>query len=162
MRKISVTLTLVFTILFTAAVPCHALSANVTDNDIEYEYYDDGSYAVISTIIEEPGATGIMSTTTAKSKTANRTYTYYNKSNRKAWELTLNAKFSYNGTTAKATGSSVSHKIHISGWTCSSKSASKSGATAKATGTFKYDTLAKTKSIGLKCSKSGAISAVNY
>lgn len=147
--------------LFATGTPCHAVSTDSTDTDIEYEYYDDGSYAVISTIIEEPEATGIMPKATTKSKTASRTYTYYNKSNKRAWSLTLSAKFSYNGTTAKATSSSVSHKIYVSGWTCSSKSATKSGATAKATGVFKYDTLTKTKSIGLKCSKTGAISEVN-
>lgn len=162
MKKISITLTLIFIMLFTAAIPCHAVSADSTDTDIEYEYYDDGSYAMISTIIEKPGATGIMPMATSKSKTASRTYAYYNKSNKKAWVLTLTAKFSYNGTTAKATSSSVSHTIYVSGWRCSSKSATKSGATAKATGTFKYDTLTKTKSIGLKCSKTGTISAVNY
>ena len=40
--------------------------------------------------------------------------------------------------------------------------ASKSCATAKASGTFKYASLTKSKSIGLKCSKNGSISKVNY
>ena len=162
MRKISITLTLIFIMLFTAAIPCHAASLTNTENiNTEYEYYDDGSYAIINTIIEESDTTVVAPLATTKSKTASRTYTYYNQKNKKAWAMTLTAKFSYNGSKATATSSSVSHTIYINGWSCSSKSATKSGATAKATGIFKYSTLTKTKTIGLKCSKTGTISVVN-
>lgn len=161
MKKICLGLTIAFMMLFTVAVPCCASSTESANATMEYEYYDDGSYAVISTVVEETEESGIIPAATAKSKTADRTYTYYNKNNKKAWEMTLTAKFSYDGSTAKATSSSVSKKIHIDGWKCSSKSATKSGTTAKATGTFKYGTLTKTKTIGLKCSKTGTISAVD-
>lgn len=162
MRKTSITLTLIFIMILTAAIPCHAASITDTRNiNTEYEYYDNGSYAIINTTIIESDATENKLLSTTKSKTASRTYSYYNQNNKKAWAMTLTAKFSYNGSRATATSSSVSHIIYINGWSCSSKSATKSGATAKATGTFKYSTLTKTKTIGLKCSKTGAISAVN-
>ena len=162
MKKLCTTLTLIIIMLFTAAFPCYAASTtDTTTVNTEYEYYDDGSYAIINTIIEGSHTTGVTPLATTKSKTASRTYSYYNQKNQKAWSMTLTAKFSYNGSSATATSSSVSHTIYINGWSCSSKSATKSGATAKATGKFKYSTLTKTKTIGLKCSRTGTISAVN-
>lgn len=55
MRKIFITLTLIFIMLFTAAIPCHAASITHTQNiNTEYKYYDDGSYAIINTIVQNP------------------------------------------------------------------------------------------------------------
>lgn len=162
MKKLYTTLTLIIIMLFTATIPCHATSITDTEKiDTQYEYYDDGSYAIINTIIKDSNTVGIVPLATTKSKTANRTYTYFNQNNKKAWAITLTAKFNYNGSTATATNSAVSHTIYINGWSCINKSATKSGATAKATGKFKYSTLTKTKTIGLKCSKTGTISAIN-
>lgn len=162
MKKLCTILTLTCIMLFTTAFPCHAAAiADTTTINTEYEYYEDGSYAILNTVIVESAANEIEPLAATKSKTANRTYTYYNNKDKKAWAMTLTAKFSYNGSKATATSSSVSHTIYINGWSCSNKSATKSGATAKATGTFKYATLTKTKTIGLKCSKTGTISAVN-
>lgn len=89
-------------------------------------------------------------------------YTYYNKSGKKAWSLYLTASFKYNGTTAQATSASTSHKIYISGWSCSSKNATKSGAVAKAHGVFKYATLKPDVTVQMNCSAKGNITAKSY
>ena len=162
MKKVSITLMLIFIMLLTTVTPCNAISKDNSDSKIEYEHYNNGSYAVVSTVVEEPESYRIALLSAQKTKTASRTYTYYNKNDKKAWTMTLKATFSYNGSKAKTISSSVSHTIYINGWKCTNKFAVKSGAATKATGTFRYGTLTKIKSIGLKCSKTGTILAVNY
>lgn len=156
MKRIIISIAAAFALLIAMAMPCFASENNV---EKEYEYYDDGSYAVIETFIDTPSTLSSKSTST---KSASRTYTYYSIDDKKQWAITLNATFEYTGSSATATKSTVSHTIYVSSWECSSKSATKSGATAKATGTFSRLLLTKTKAIGLKCSKSGVISHVDY
>lgn len=168
MKKIILAVTISFSLLFANVITCNALTITepepVQSSDTEYEYYDDGSYAVITTTVTEDNTSSdsLFETMSTKTKKASRTYSYYNQSDKKAWSLTLNAAFSYTGSSSKATSATVASTTYISGWKCSSKSASKSGATAKATGKFTYASLTKSKSIGLKCSKIGDISKVEY
>lgn len=121
----------------------------------EVEVYDDGSYAVIATTIEQTDFT-LLAT---KTKSASRTYTYYNASDVKAWDFTVKGTFSYDGSTAKATAVSTSYNTYVSGWSLDSRESSKSGAKVTATGKFKYSLMTKSTTIGLKCSASGTISA---
>ena len=110
-------------------------------------YFEDGSYAVIETVVDE------QVTRASKNKKASSTYTYYNSNKVKQWSLKLSASFSYNGSEAKATISrTVDH-----GWACSSKSATRSGATATGKGTFKKGEQQKSCSIKLTCSSTGKI-----
>lgn len=168
MKKIILAITISFSLLFANVINCNALTVTelepIQSCDTDYEYYDDGSYAIITTTVTEDNisSAGLFETMSTKTKKASRTYSYYNKSDKKAWSLTLDAAFSYTGSSSKATSASVTGTTYISGWECISKSASKSGATAKASGKFKYASLTKTKSIGLKCSKNGSISKVEY
>lgn len=127
-----------------------------SDTIAEIEVYDDGSYAVIETTVTSPS---ISTFATAQTKSANRTYTYYNTSNVKAWDFTVKGTFSYDGSTAKATAVSTSYNIYVTGWSLLSRDSSKSGAKVTATGNFKYKAMAKSTTIGLKCSPSGTISA---
>ena len=110
-------------------------------------YFEDGSYAVIETVVDE------QVTRASKNKKASSTYTYYNSNKVKQWSLKLSDSFSYNGSEAKATISrTVDH-----GWACSSKSATRSGATATGKGTFKKGEQQKSCSIKLTCSSTGKI-----
>ena len=69
MRKISITLTLIFIMILTAAIPCHAASITDTRNiNTEYEYYDNGSYAIINTTIIESDATEKLNSKNRKKK----------------------------------------------------------------------------------------------
>jgi len=131
----------------------------LTTKQVEKEYYQDGSYAVIETTVEQHNDVTLLAA--AKTKSAHTTYTYYNTNDEKAWDFTLNGTFSYNGTTAKATASSTSYNIYVSGWKCSDKKAWTTGATAKGSATFTYKSLmSKDVTLGLKCSASGTVSAV--
>ncbi len=113
-------------------------------------YFEDGSYAVIETVVDE------HVTRASKNKKASSTYTYYNSNKVKQWSLKLSASFSYNGSEAKATEATISRTVDH-GWACSSKSATRSGATATGKGTFKKGEQQKSCSIKLTCSSTGKI-----
>lgn len=158
MKRKLVTCILISALVALMATPIFAaseISKPVTTTEVEV--YDDGSYAVIETVIEQ---SGISVRATTNTKSASRTYTYYSSGNKKEWDFTVKGTFSYDGSTAKATAVSTSYNIYVSGWSLSSRDSSKSGAKVTATGNFKYKTMTKSTTIGLKCSASGTISAV--
>lgn len=163
-RNITVLL-LISILVFATSVPCFAaVGAGGTESATEIIYYEDGSYAVLETIVDEAASVepGIMPMSTYKTKSGTSKYTYYNKNKAAAWTLTLNASFKYNGSTAQATGASASHSIHISGWSCSSKDVTKSGASAKVYGVFKYASLTPDITIKMTCSPNGTITSKAY
>lgn len=92
-------------------------------------YFEDGSY-IITTISEESFVTRAAST-----KSGKKTTTFYNSDNVAQWSATLKGTFTYNGSSATCTASSITHKIYSSNWKTASASATKSGnkATGKAT-----------------------------
>lgn len=131
-------------------------SAYCNDNNVIVEYFDDGSYAVIETsYYPVQNNTGLYS---QKTKSASRTYSYYNSSNTKYWDFTVKGTFSYNGSSSSATSVSTTHNIYSSGWILSSKKSSKSGSSVSATGVFTKNMTSKTVTIGLRCSPKGVIS----
>ena len=134
MKRKLISLLAVIALLIATAVPTFASSDSVIETEVQH--FADGSYAVIETVIESQVSLFAASST----KTAHRTYTYYNNAGKTAWDFT-------------------SYKIYVSGWKCASKDSSTTGATAKGKGTFKYLTLTKNVELGLKCSASGTITA---
>ncbi|MGN0659015.1 MAG: hypothetical protein ACI4LA_05355 [Emergencia sp.] len=152
--------TLLAAITLIAAMTSSVLAdTELTNRQVEKEYFPDGSYAVIETVTEQQS--GIILFATETTKKAHTTYTYYNASNIKAWDFTLDGTFSYNGTTAKAAAASTSYNIYVSGWKCSNRKAWTTGATAKGSATFTYNSLmSKDVTLGLKCSANGTITAV--
>ena len=137
-----------------------AQTKDIKTTVIQKEIYEDGSYILDELTIYEPRNIDTYSTYSTKSAT--RTYTYYNSNKKKAWSFSVTGKFKYNGSTSSAIHSSVKEQIFINGWKCADKFATYSLATAKGSGTFKYLTLSKKIVIGIKCSASGVISNVNY
>lgn len=125
------------------------------------ESFEDGSYIVEELQVSDPGQSGVSLLSTTKTKSATRTRTYYNNSNKKCWAFSLSGTFQYNGSTAKATAASCSYTIYVSSWKCSSKTATYSGSTATGSAVFKSPTTSVTAKLGLKCSASGTISSVN-
>lgn len=165
MKRNIVTALLIGILVFATGVPCFAAeNPDSKDSTLETIYYEDGSYATLETTIDEGNMDnpGITPMAAYKTKSGTSDYTYYNKSGAKAWTLTLTASFKYNGSTAQATGASASHTIHINGWSCSGKNTTKSGATAKVHGTFKYGTLTPDITIQMTCSANGTITAKAY
>lgn len=129
-----------------------------TTRQVEKECFSDGSYAIIETVIEH---NEISLFATDKTKTASRTYTYYNANNKAEWDFTLKGTFSYNGNTAKSTAASTSYNVYVSGWKCSDRKSWTTGATAKGSATFTYNSLmSKDVTLGLKCSANGTITAI--
>lgn len=138
--------------------PLPASAATSTDTTI-VETFEDGSY--IETIIEEVVVPSTRSSTSTIS--GKKTSTYRNSSGTALWSISVTGTFTYNGSSASCTKSTVSTSSYSSNWKVSSSSASKSGATAKATATFKqykdgiYIT-STTQSVTLTCSKTGTLS----
>ena len=154
MRKKLMIMLSVIAVLIAASVPSFAETQVISK---ETEHYPDGSYAVIETVVFENTAAPFAA---ASTKSASRTYTYYSADNKKEWDFILTDTFTYNGTTAKATKATTSYNIYVSGWKCDSKTSSVTGATAKGTGKFSYrSTLNRSKTLGLKCSANGTITA---
>ena len=129
-------------------------AGNETINDIEY--FEDGSYAITSIIINH----SFLSTSNSITRT--KKYEFYDNTNQLCWAAFLTASFTYNGTTSSCTIVSKSTTIYNSSWRCTASSCNKSGATATGNYTFKrYVTLIPVqtvnKTLTLTCDKNGNI-----
>ena len=99
-----------------SCLPVAGAAETVATEKIEF---DDGSYLIVETI--RSGARA------AHSISGSKPYTYYNASDVAQWKATLNGTFTYTGSSATCTASSISITIYNNSWSTSSKSASKSG-----------------------------------
>lgn len=138
--------------------PTSASAASSTSNII-VETFEDGSY--IETVIEEIETSSTYSTTSTKS--GKKTSTYKNSSGDALWSVSVTGTFTYNGSSATCTKSTVSTASYNNNWKITASSSSKSGASAKATATAaKYSSgiyiISTTQSVTLTCSKSGTLS----
>lgn len=128
-------------------------------NRIEFveEVFEDGSY--IETTIEQ-NCSYRRASTTSGSKTS----TYKDSNNKILWSVKVSGSFTYTGSSATCTGSSISTTCPDSMWKLSNKRASRSGASAIASVTAKEYTFlgicAKTveKTVKLSCSTGGKLS----
>ena len=150
---------LLLTISLAFCHPSIASAAVPTDATI-VETFDDGSY--IETVIKKTtSASSARSTTSTVS--GKKTNTYRNSEGSALWSVTVTGTFTYNGSSATCTKSTVSATSYNSNWKISSSSASKSGATAKATASVKRYAdgtyiRTMTQSVSLTCSKKGTLS----
>ena len=155
MKKYIVILLVALLTLF----PLNSASAATQPDTTIVETFEDGSY--IESTIEEISVPSSRSTTYTKS--GRKTNTYKSSSGTALWSVTVTGTFTYNGSSATCTKSTVSTASYSNNWKISSSSASKSGATAKATATAKkyldgsYVT-SISRSVSLTCSKSGTLS----
>ncbi len=125
-----------------------------TESVEQIKYFEDGSYMI--TYVET------SSMRASSEKTASKLSKYYNSNDKLLWSVTLTGTFSYTGTSAICTASSVSSQIYDSSWKVTEAVASKSG--NKATGSFvvkKYVLLVPIQSndvnLTLTCSATGNI-----
>lgn len=97
------------------------------ENRTETVYFDDGSYMTVE-VTRAVRASG--------SVTGSKPYTYYNSSYNSSgvvqWQAVLTGSFTYTGSSATCTASSVDVTVYDSAWKVISKSASKSENTATA------------------------------
>lgn len=121
------------------------LTINVGAETIQnIEYFEDGSYVVTELVVSSPLAR------TAKS--GSKTSTYYNSSNTAIFSVTLTGRFDYTyGTSAKATGASVSVNVYDSSATYVTKSATYGSATAYGSGTVSYLGYSRTLNVKITC-----------
>ena len=130
-RILSMSMALIM-IVSLLSVTCFATSRSNT----VVTYFDDGSCLVETMEIEYSRASG--------TKSGTKTQTYYDASGNTDWKVVLTGTFSYTGSSATCTASSVSVTIYDSDWYTVSKSATKSGATASASVTMGYKVLGVT------------------
>lgn len=122
---------------------------------------DDTLY--YETVIEETASVSPMASNTAKAKTGYKTTSCKNANGTVLWSVKVTANFSYNGTTATCTSSSVSTTINNSAWKISNKYSTRCAnyGTATATGQeYINNKLVKsvTKTVKLTCSPTGTLS----
>ena len=118
------------------------------------EYYYDETIEIISTT---------PVTRATNSITGKKTASIKNSSGAVLWSVSVTGKFTYTGSKATCTSSTVNAQSNNSYWKIKSKSSSKSG--NKAIGTAKADNyfegkvvLTQTKKVTLTCSATGKLS----
>ena len=118
-------------------------------------YLEDGSYITVELVV--------MDTRATNTKTGSKIYRYKDSDGVELWSATLTGTFSYTGSSATCTASSVSVSIINDKWYTVSKSATKSGASATGEVTMGRKLLGitidkETVSMRLTCSASGTLS----
>jgi hypothetical protein len=148
--------------LISALVLVSATSIFATEEEtVVTEYFPDGSYLEVA-VADESSPFSLFSATSTKS--GSKTATYKNSAGDSLWSVKVSGTFSYNGTTASCTSSSVTATSYSSYWSIASKSASKSGNTATATATanqyssFGIVIATVTYTVNLTCSANGTLS----
>ena len=132
MKKIK----LISIILTVVVLICNLGITVFADNEVctseVIEFFDDGSYAVIT-------ITETSNNTKATTKTGSKKYTYKNSEGDTQWEYIVTGTFSYNyGVSSTCTNVSDSYSIVNDNWHMYSHSCYKSGNTAYGNVTMKY------------------------
>lgn len=144
-----------FALILTMLVCVIPICGNAAENQKETIYFDDGSYMTVEINTIRTRASGSVS--------GSKPYTYYGSDGVAKWVATLSGSFTYNGSSATCTSSSVDVTIYNSAWYTVSKSASKSGNTASASVTMgeKRGGVTVTTfpiSLSMSCDKDGNLS----
>lgn len=143
---------LFFAVLFSfMIVPMGSASAETE----EVVYFEDGSYCVTTITYSGERATN--------KRTGSKVKAYYDSESTKLFSLTVHGSFNYDGSTVTCIDASYTYEIYDSAWSLKSATASKSGATATASGTFVKKVLGITVNTitltpTLTCDKDGNLS----
>ena len=157
MKKIISIVLSVFVLITSFGINSFATSnSSETIYNSSYTYFEDGSY-VITTISEE------ISQARASTKSGQKTSTFYDSDNVAQWSATLKGTFTYSGSSATCTASSITYTIYSSKLKVTSAQATKSGNKATGNVTAKRYLLGIpvqtiNKTITLTCSASGVLS----
>lgn len=145
-------LSFVLAVMFVCMFP---IQGNAVENKMELICFEDGSYMTVEVIRNGMRSSGSI--------TGSKVYTHHDGDGTANWKVTLTGSFTYTGSSASCTSSSVDVTIYNSAWYAISKSASKSGNTASASVTMgeKRGGVTVTKvpvSLSLSCDKNGNLS----
>lgn len=102
----------------------NAFAAEYTAETDSYIYLEHGDYIRIEV--------SSIDTRESSRKVGNKTYIYYNSSDKELWRATLTGSFTYTGTSAVCTSSSCSVAISDANWSIVSKTAGRSDNSATA------------------------------
>lgn len=105
---------LMLVIVIVGIVP---VAVGAEENNVHVIYFEDGSYMTVEVLPWKMQASG--------STSGGKRYTYYDLDGVSQWRADLTGTFSYNGSSATCTSSSVDVTIINSGWYVISKKASK-------------------------------------
>jgi len=146
MRKI---MSIVLVVCFVALSP---LCVSARQDYCEKIVLENGSYFLV-----EVTDVGIRAANTIS---GSKSYTYYESDGVAQWKATLYGSFSYTGSSALCTSSSVDVTIYKSAWSVKTKSASKSANTASANVSVQKKLVGITvpASISLSCNANGKLS----
>lgn len=131
------------------------VQTKASEKKLDTIYFEDGSYMTVEVITKGMRASGSVS--------GSKPYTYYGKNGTAQWKATLSGSFTYTGSSATCTSSSVDVTVYDSSWYTISKSSSKSGSKATASVTMgeKLAGVTVTKvpiSLAMTCDKNGNLS----
>lgn len=133
-------------------------------NDVEVEYFDDGSYMVTTfEDVEFDTDEEVTLLSTYKTVSKSKSSTYYTASGVAQWKFTIAGTFQYNGTTSSAKSASSSVTIYNSQWSVKSRNAYTSGNSVKGDIACTKKNLiiipvTISRSLTLTCSKDGVFS----
>jgi len=145
---------IIVVLIIALLTPIYASASTQDTQTVSYVYFENGCYAVIRTVEIPSRATG--------QKSGYREKTYYSESGSALWIATLNANFTYTGTTSTCTSASTQVTIYNSAWSCASRSASRSGNTATGNFTMRLQAIFSSMdfpvTLTLSCDKNGNLS----
>lgn len=151
-------------ILVFSIIPCTAACAEEEPVYTDVIRFEDGSFAVV-TITQDSlsSAPSLRAKASSSVKNGSKTFTYYGSDGAAKWAATLNASFTYNGSTSSCTAANCTVSIYNSSWYTISNSSTHSGNTATANVTMGHKLAGvtiekKTASITLSCDANGNLS----
>lgn len=154
MKKLQFLCTMLLIILLSTGALCSpALAIDAPDCVETITFFADGSYLVTSITYDS-----VNTGRAVKQKSGTKHHDYYNASNQIVWTFRVHGTFSYDGHSAEATFADYSYDIYDSAWSFNGASASYSGATATAEGSFTYRFLPQPTTVSLTCSPKGVLS----
>ena len=145
----------ILVILVLAMFPVSVFAADNTLSADNVIYLEDGSYITVELVVIESRASG--------TKSGYKTYRCRNDDGDELWNATLTGSFTYTGSSATCTASSVSVSIINDKWYTISKYASTSGARAVGSVTMGKKWLGitvseETLNMSITCSANGTLS----
>lgn len=157
MKKLQKLVVLVLALCLSIGVLAVPAVAADGETETRITRFADGSYVITTIEYDRPqGGAALYAAQSITSGT--KTDEYYNSSDELAWEFRVHGTFTYNGSTAEATAADYSYEIYDSNYSFVKASASYSGATATATGSFKKLLIPNSVTLTLTCSPKGVLS----
>lgn len=151
MKKLQLLCTIILaSLLFTGTICAPALAAETPESAETITCFEDGSYLVTRITYDS----GFANRANQKSETKHQDY--YNGSRQLMWTFRVHGTFDYDGNRAEATSADYSYDIYHSQWSFNGGSASYSGATATAAGSFTHSMIPHSVTLSLTCSPKGS------